>query len=46
MGIAMTAMSFTVGCIGIVVCWRGFKLALKLVGKMFDDFGNWLEDKI
>ena len=46
MGIAMTAMSLTVGCVGIVICWKGFKLSLKLVGKMFDDFGNWLEDKI
>ena len=46
MSIAMTAMSLMIGCIGIVVCWKGFKLALKLVGKMFDEFGNWLENII
>ncbi len=46
MSIAMTAMSLMIGCIGIVVCWKGFKLALKLVGKMFDEFGSWLENII
>ena len=46
MSIAMTAMSLMIGCIGSVVCWKGFKLALKLVGKMFDEFGNWLENII
>ena len=43
MGIATEALSLMVGCIGIVICWKGFKLALKLVGKMFDEFGDWLE---
>ena len=33
MSIAMTAMSLMIGCIGIVVCWKSFKLALKLVEK-------------
>lgn len=46
MSIAMTAMSLMIGCIEIVVCWKGFKLALKLVGKMFDEFGSWLENII
>jgi hypothetical protein len=43
MGIASAAFTLAIGAIGALVCWKGFRLAIRIVSHMFDELGEWFE---
>ena len=46
MGIANAAFTLAIGALGALVCWKGFKLAVRIVKHMFNELGDWLEKVI
>lgn len=43
MGIASAAFTLAIGAIGALICWKGFRLATRIISHMFDELGEWLE---
>lgn len=42
MGIASAALTMAIGALGALICWKGFRLAIRIVGHMFDELEGWL----